>query len=967
LVEAGSSILLPAFLASGDPAMQRLAVLPLLLLITLSVAAAEPKDKPVLVLDAQGHTDSVMRVLFTPDGKELLSTSEDGTVRIWDVKSGETIRVLRLPAGVRELSDVSTDNFSAALSPDGRFLAVSALSAEKGQHWVYQIALAKNQIVRVFKGHSKAIRAVAFSPDGTLLAAGGGGAVRIWDIATGQEKFLLAKHQGIVSGVAFSPDGKHLASASQDHNVRVWSVETGKLEHLLEGHSEPVRAVGWSADGKTIASCGVDQTIRLWVPDGTLKKTIKQPGTSTCLTFLPDGSELLIGRSGKLGCSIRSTDSGKQRLTFTSHTDAVYGVAVTADGKLAASAGLQGEELFVWDTKSGQVLRRLGGTGRRVINVAWGRDGRSIAWQNATVAGDREQRMSLSRSFRLADLEFGPTPADDEFQGAQTSLGSLSLEKRGKLEVVVKRGTEVVSTLKPPGELAINSLTFLGGDRAAVAKPNGLYLFDATNGKLVRFFMGLQAVASVAPSPNHRYLVTASDQVIRIWTPDRAEPLLSLFVARDDWIAWTPEGYYAASPGGERLMGWQISNGPEALATFYPASQFRKSLYRPDLIRRVLETGSVERALEAADREQGRKTALTEVNQVLPPTVAITAPPPGTRLTNSKLVVKATAQSTAGHPVTLMQLLLDGRPYQGDKGTIAFPKSKPGAAEGTWTVQLPPGKHELSVRASSAVSSGVSEAVEATYKPPDDKDLRPSLYVLAIGINAYPGDFKLGCAVKDAQDLTKTFEDKSKALYRQVLTRLVLDKEATRDGILKGFAWLKGQMKPHDVAVIFYAGHGHRDKDHQFFLLPIGFDAAQLTKTAVSGDELKNMLVDLPAGKVLLLLDACHSGAIGGRSKASLTDDLVRELADDDCGVVVMCAAMGREESREDTDYGHGLFTLALIEGLSGKADLHREGIVRLNGLDSYVDYRVTELSKDEQHPVTAKPTTIRSFALSMP
>jgi uncharacterized caspase-like protein len=80
-----------------------------------------------------------------------------------------------------------------------------------------------------------------------------------------------------------------------------------------------------------------------------------------------------------------------------------------------------------------------------------------------------------------------------------------------------------------------------------------------------------------------------------------------------------------------------------------------------------------------------------------------------------------------------------------------------------------------------------------------------------------------------------------------------------------------------------------------------------------------------------------------------------------------MCAAMGREESRENAQFGHGLFTLALIEGLSGKADLHKEGVVRLNGLDSYVDYRVTELSKDGQHPVTAKPATIRSFALSTP
>ncbi len=107
-------------------------------------------------------------------------------------------------------------------------------------------------------------------------------------------------------------------------------------------------------------------------------------------------------------------------------------------------------------------------------------------------------------------------------------------------------------------------------------------------------------------------------------------------------------------------------------------------------------------------------------------------------------------------------------------------------------------------------------------------------------------------------------------------------------------------------------------------------------------------------------------GAIGGRGKGlSITDDLARELSDDDCGVIVMCAAMGSEESRESRESQHGYFTLALIEGLSGAADYNKDGLIQLTELDLYVDNRVAQLSKDEQHPVTAKPTTVRSFALT--
>ena len=107
---------------------------------------------------------------------------------------------------------------------------------------------------------------------------------------------------------------------------------------------------------------------------------------------------------------------------------------------------------------------------------------------------------------------------------------------------------------------------------------------------------------------------------MRIWAPDRDKPLLSLFVAGDDWIAWTPEGYYAAGPGGENLLGWQVSNGPEKVGTFVRASQCRKSLYRPDVIKLVLKTGSVATALERL------KEPAKVVKEVLPPLVAITSP-----------------------------------------------------------------------------------------------------------------------------------------------------------------------------------------------------------------------------------------------------------------------------------------------------------------------------------------------------
>src|SRR5205807_1511282 len=111
------------------------------------------------------------------------------------------------------------------------------------------------------------------------------------------------------------------------------------------------------------------------------------------------------------------------------------------------------------------------------------------------------------------------------------------------------------------------------------------------------------------------------------------------------WMAWTPEGFYAASPGGERLMGWHVNNGLDQLASFYPADRFA-ALYRPDVLGRLAETGNVDRAVALADLVRGKKTERIDIAEVLPPRVKITSPAqPSTDLNGDEVEVTAEAQS----------------------------------------------------------------------------------------------------------------------------------------------------------------------------------------------------------------------------------------------------------------------------------------------------------------------------------
>ena len=121
------------------------------------------------------------------------------------------------------------------------------------------------------------------------------------------------------------------------------------------------------------------------------------------------------------------------------------------------------------------------------------------------------------------------------------------------------------------------------------------------------------SVSDLAPSPDGKLLLSASlDQTLKIWNiakPGEEKLLLTLFFAGEDWIIWTPEGYYAATPGGEKLMGWTVFHGFDKLKSFYPAERFRKQLYRPDVIKLVLEKGSVAEAHQGRQRRARRKRA----------------------------------------------------------------------------------------------------------------------------------------------------------------------------------------------------------------------------------------------------------------------------------------------------------------------------------------------------------------------
>jgi WD40 repeat protein len=932
--------------------------------------AGKAGEKPLLVLNAGGHIGRIRGLFFTPDGKELVSVGEDRTVRVWGVGDGEARHVLHLPVGPE---DHATDlGLAAALSPDGKTVAVGTSAPGTGQHWVYLINLAGERVERVLKVGKHPLWAVAFAPDGKLLATGGEQrTVLLWDLETGKVKSELSGHTGELRCLAFSPDGKLLASAGHDKTVRLWSVETGKARgQPLHGHTEHVLGLAWSPDGKTLASSAPGHVI-LRDPDDTRRRPFHGKFAGVGVAFSGDSKRLLVGDT------LLDAANGTVKVRFREETDAETGgeprernmaTALTPDLKAAAWAGV--DELFLWSPEGkGRVkhelfrkgrlkheLFRLNGGGRALLNVAWSPDGKLLAWNR-----DAEGK---GRTFNLTSLAFGE-PSDKTFIGPRSTVGPVSLEHtKGKPKLVLKRDGKADVTLafnKSP-----TCWTLLGEGQVVVGTVTALHRYDTGSGKqLHKVAVGNQH--GVAPSPDNELFVTGgSDQTFRVWSPKSDHPLLSLFVAGAEWIAWTPQGYYAASPGGERLMGWLVNNGPDQLATFHPASRFRKSLYRPDVIDRVLKERDVGRAVALANKEAKGRGATAEdvldITQVLPPAVRITSPAKAVlTVDREKLDVTAVAESVGDHPVLSLQLLLDGRPYGGAEGVRNFEPAKPGKVEATWTVTLTPGKHTLTVLAKSKPSNSAATPVQVTYDaaPPSTG---PGLYVLAIGINEYRSpDLRLSIAVNDAQEVAETFHKKGTGLFGEVKVRVLTDKQATRQGIRDGLEWLRKNQKPHDLAVIFFSAHGCVGDDRKLYILASDTDEDQLEATALSGKELTRQVSGMP-GRVLVLLSDCHAGATPGTAKPS-RGELARDLADDDCGALVICAALNSELSLGSTEKKHSFFTLALIEALRGgpegspgEADYNKDGFISSTELFLYTQLRVNKLTYGRQTPTMTCP-----------
>ena len=286
-----------------------------------------------------GHTERIPAVAFSPDGTTIASGLRDGTVKLWNVKTGENIHTYR------------GGGYAVAFSPDGKTLAARSWKDIK----LWDVATRKStSTISISREQLTTSTALAFSPDSQVLAWGTGDQVKLRKHATkslfgfmGRNTITLKGHTDEVRSVAFSPDGKVLASSVRS-GVKLWDTETSANIATLEGASGPVV---FSPDGRILASHGNVQEIKLWnLETQTDIMTLRgKAGAVFDLTFSPDGTTLVSGQGFGI-IKFWDVATGENIATLKGHTGIVFSVDFSSDGTRLAS-GSQDGTVLLWDPK----------------------------------------------------------------------------------------------------------------------------------------------------------------------------------------------------------------------------------------------------------------------------------------------------------------------------------------------------------------------------------------------------------------------------------------------------------------------------------------------------------------------------------------------------------------------------------------------------------------------------------------
>jgi WD40 repeat protein len=579
-----------------------------------------------------GQAFPVTALAFSPDSATLASGGGDRKIRLWDTQTGEQRRILE---GHRDW--ISTLAFSA----NGKALASGSCDwayhrgrdtsrfegRDPGCESEWKLWQAATGDLKRSVSASGRLLSLAFSPDDQSLACGIGNDVLLYDLQSETPARVVTSHPSAITSVAFTRDGKSLISGSHDRTTRRVAIDGGTVEWTVPGYWEQVNSVAILRDGSLIATGTSDLrfagrllkadsrqlgpgAVRLWdARSGRLLRRLGDPSEQVMAVALsPDGQYVASGGASADGSgSVRlwNAESGTPVWSKQDHSSDVIAVAFTSDGSTFATADTDGL-IKLRDPKTGAVVQTLDGHKDGATSIDFSTDGRLLAcgagdgvthvWDVPSRRVIRTFRPAVSPAKLDAPRDRLITSVDLSSDGSKLVTCSASAGSSFGDRVVRIWNTmngELLHELKE--EQTRGRFVAISPDGTIVAT-NGIgksiSLWDMKTGEFIRKLAGHNhPPQSAVFSADGRVLVSGADyRQARVWDVASGQLLATLVTfteshpgtLKDDWLAYTPDGYYDGSPSVERYLKWRI--GDEVRSSGSSGLEFR----RPDRLEAAL-------------------------------------------------------------------------------------------------------------------------------------------------------------------------------------------------------------------------------------------------------------------------------------------------------------------------------------------------------------------------------------------
>jgi WD40 repeat protein len=911
--------------------------------------SAEPpaSTQPFLAIEAGMHTAPIWRIAVDAAGRYAVTASADKTARVWDVASGKLLSVLRVPVG----GAIEGQLYAAALSPDASLVALGGWTGpEVGTNNIYLFDRASGRMLARIGGLPRAIIDLAFSPDGSHLAAAleGNHGIRIFAGRTSWKEVARdTAYNGSTQSVDFDGRGR-LVTTSHDGKLRLYNRDFRLIAvHEVAGGKRPFFA-RFSPDSRQIA-VGFEDTSAInvlnastlalaYVPNtgGVENGNLRTVAWSADGRFLYAAGQWTVNREHRMR---RWSEGGKgtfidRRVAHDSVTDLVP----LPDGRLVFAAA----------------------------DPAWGvlsAEGGTLSRQNSPVVDFHRSPDSLrmtanGKQVRFAYEQGGKSPA--VFDLASTSLGldragftqpritapGVTIENWQHTNHATLNGQRVVLE---PFEVSRSLAIAREGTRFALGTDWFVRLYDRS-GRLLWRVPTSGAAWSVNVSDDGRWVVAAyGDGTIRWHRVSDGREVLALFphADRKRWITWTPEGFFASSPGAVELIGYRLNRGRDQAGQFVAATQLLERFYRPDLIARRLDPEG-DALIAQALRQVGDVRAFL-ARRPAAPSVEVLSAPEAHSAGEYELKVRVKDE---GGGVGRLVVQVDGVEVEG--------RSEGSAASDTTVSRkflLAPGRRVITVTAVNREGMlSKPEVITVDVARPEP----PALHMLAVGIGRYRDPaLNLRFAASDAARIRSHFELHGGKLYRSVQVRGLQDEQATRANIEREMLEVAKRAKPEDVFVLYMSGHGV-SLDGNYYFIPsdaVSTSTEVLLTRSLDQNALNALLSKIPAAKILVLLDSCSSAA---RVSGVPERHLIQHQAIDRFSRLTgraFIAAVTNAQMAVEGEGENGVFTYVVLEALRGAADRNANGVIDVDELANYVEQRMPVVTKQkwgyEQFPLS--------------